>query len=115
MDAVDVADFSDASLREAAAQIRRTAAGHGTPEEAHSWAPLFAELSALAAREQPSPRILEELMWKLKLHSVEDELKKLRDSADLGLSQQAQLQELQRLRLSYLERLEAVRAQAPDE
>jgi hypothetical protein len=58
--------------------------------------------------------VAEELFWKLKLHSVEDSLKKLRDSADWGMSQQAQLQELQRLRLSYLERLDAVRAQAPD-
>jgi hypothetical protein len=31
------------------------------------------------------------------------------------LSQQTQLQQLQRLRLSYLERLESVRAQAPDQ
>jgi hypothetical protein len=48
------------------------------------------------------------------LHSTAAELKKLGGSADLGIRQQEQLQELQQLRLSILERLEEVRAQAPD-
>ena len=114
LDSLNMADFTDATLWEAATHIRhRTVAGE-TAEEAHRWAPLIAELDALAAREGPSLGVAEELFWKLKLHSVEDSLKKLRDSADWGMSQQAQLQELQRLRLSYLERLDAVRAQAPD-
>ncbi len=113
--ALDVADFGDASLWEAAAHIRRDVAGEATPEEAHTWAPLKAELSALAARERPSPSVLEELFTKIKLHGVEAALKNLPTNADLGLSQQTQLMELQRLRLSYLERLEAVRAQAPDQ
>jgi DNA primase len=112
---LDVADFTHTSLWEAATYARRDAAGEASPEEAHSWAPLKAELDALAAREGPSLRVLEELYWKLKLHSVEATLKNLRESADLGISQQARLQELQRLRLSHLERLEAVRAQAPDQ
>jgi len=111
---LDVADFSQASLWEAATHARREAAGDATPEEAHSWAPLKAELNALAAREGPSPRVLEELYWKIRLHSVAAELKKLGDSADLGLRQQQRLQELQQLRLSFLERLEDVRAQAPE-
>jgi len=116
LDSLNMADFTNASLWEAATHIRhRTVAGAGeTVEEAHRWAPLIAELDALAAREGPSLEVAEELFWKLKLHSVEDSLKKLPDSADWGMSQQAQLQELQRLRLSYLERLDAVRAQAPD-
>jgi DNA primase len=114
LDSLNMADFTDASLWEAATHLRhRTVAGE-TAEEAHRWAPLIAELDALAAREGPSLGVAEELFWKLKLHSVEDSLKKLRDSADWGMSQQTQLQELQRLRLSYLERLDAVRAQAPD-
>lgn len=114
LDSLNMADFTDALLWEAATHIRhRTVAGE-TAEEAHRWAPLIAELDALAAREGPSLGVAEELFWKLKLHSVEDSLKKLPDSVDWGMSQQAQLQELQRLRLSYLERLDAVRAQAPD-
>ncbi|MGN6378779.1 MAG: DNA primase [Gaiellales bacterium] len=111
---LDVADFSDASLWEAATYARREAAGEATPEEAHTWASLKAELNALAAREGPSLRVLEELFWKIKLHSVAGELKNLGSSADLGVRQQEQLQKLQQLRLSYLERLEEVRAQAPD-
>jgi hypothetical protein len=112
---LDVADFTDTSLWEAATYARRDVAGEASSEEAHSWAPLKAELDALAAREGPSLRVLEELYWKLKLHSVEATLKNLRESADLGISQQARLQELQQLRLSHLERLEAVRSQAPDQ
>jgi DNA primase len=111
---LDVADFSQASLWEAATHARREAAGDATPEEAYSWAPLKAELNALAAREGPSPRVLEELYWKIRLHSVAAELKKLGDSAELGMRQQQRLQELQQLRLSFLERLEDVRAQAPE-
>ena len=111
---LDVADFSQASLWEAATHARREAAGDATPEEAHTWAPLKAELNALATREGPSTRILEELYWKIRLHSVAAELKKLGGSADLGLRQQQRLQELQQLRLSFLERLEDVRAQAPE-
>ena len=75
----------------------------------------MAELGALAAREQASQRVLEELSWKLRLYALEAELKELAENADMALSQQAQLQELQRLRLSYRERLESVRAQAPDQ
>ena len=112
---LDVADWGDTSLGEVAAYIRRDVAGQTTPEEAHRWAPLMAELGALAAREQASQRVLEELSWKLRLYALEAELKELAENADMALSQQAQLQELQRLRLSYRERLESVRAQAPDQ
>ncbi len=115
LDELDVAHWGDTSLGEVATYIRRDVAGRSTPEEAHRWAPLIAELGALAAREQASPRVLEELSWKLRLHAVEAELKELGENADMALSQQAQLQELQRLRLSYRERLESVRAQAPDQ
>jgi hypothetical protein len=115
LDELDVAHWGDTSLGEVATYIRRDVAGQSTPEEAHRWAPLTAELGALAAREQASPRVLEELSWKLRLHAVEAELKELAENADMALSQQAQLQELQRLRLSYRERLESVRAQAPDQ
>ncbi len=111
---LDVADLGDTSLGEVATYIRRDLAGESSPEEAHRWAPLIAELGAMAAREQPSTRVLEELSWKLRLHSVDAALKDRARNAD-ELSQQAQLQELQQLRLSYLERLESVRAQAPDQ
>jgi DNA primase len=112
---LDMAHFDGASLGDAARYVRRQAEGESSPEEAHKWAPLIAELDALAAREQPSLRALEELSWKLRLHALESELKKLGQNAEMPLSQQTQLQELQKLRLSYLERLETVRAQAPDQ
>ncbi len=112
---LDMAHFDGASLGDAARYVRRQAEGESTPEEAHEWAPLIAELDALAAREQPSLRAMEELAWKLRLHALEAELKKLGQNAEMPLSQQTQLQELQKLRLSYLESLESVRAQAPDQ
>jgi hypothetical protein len=49
--------------------------------------------------------VLEELFWKLRLRRTEDELKTVQQNADLSLSQQQRLQELQELRLSILETL----------
>ena len=63
----------------------------------------MAELTALAAREAGSEAVLEELYSKLLLHRIEDELKALRENADLSLSQQQHLQQLQELRLTILE------------
>jgi hypothetical protein len=45
------------------------------------------------------------LFWKLRLRRTEDELKTVQQNADLSLSQQQRLQELQELRLSILETL----------
>ena len=50
-----------------------------------------------------SQAVLEELYWKLRLHRTEDELKALQQNADLSLSQQQRLQQLQELRLTILE------------
>ena len=47
--------------------------------------------------------MLQELFWKLRLRRTEDELKALQQNADLSLSQQQRLQELQELRLTILE------------
>jgi len=57
---------------------------------------------------------LEELYWKLHLYRTEDELKTLRQNADLELSRQQELQRLEELRLRLLATLESVRAHAPD-
>lgn len=111
---LDVAYFSDEPLREAAGHMRRLLAGEGETEDAERWAPLMAELNAVAAREVPSDSALEELFWKLHLYQTEDELKTLRRNADLNLSQQQELQRLEELRLRLLATLESVRAHAPD-
>ena len=83
--------------------IRRRLAGDLAPGEETTWAPLIAELSALASQEATSEAVLEELFWKLRLRRTEDELKALQENADLSLSQQQRLQELQELRLTILE------------
>ena len=111
---LDVAYFSDEPLREAAGHMRRILSGEGETEDAERWAPLMAELNAVAAREVPSDSALEELFWKLHLYQTEDELKTLRRNADLDLSQQQELQRLEELRLRLLATLESVRAHAPD-
>jgi len=64
---------------------------------------VIAELTALASQEATSETVLEELFWKLRLRRVEDELKTLEQNADLSLSQQQQLRDLQELRLTILE------------
>jgi DNA primase len=112
IDKLDVAHFTDASQWQAAMFIRRRSAGDITPEEADTWAPVIAELTALAAREGDSQAVLEELFWKLQLRRTQDELKALQENADLSLSQQQHLQELQARRLSILER---IRSQASQE
>jgi DNA primase len=111
---LDVAYFSDEPLREAAGHMRRLLAGEGETEDAERWAPLMAELNAVAAREVPSESALEELYWKLHLYRTEDELKTLGQNADLKISQQQELQRLEELRLRLLATLESVRAHAPD-
>ena len=60
---------------------------------------------ALASQEATSEAVLEELFWKLRLRRTEDELKTVQQNADLSLSQQQRLQELQELRLTILETL----------
>ena len=111
---LDVAYFPDEPLREAAGHTRRLLAGEGDIEDAERWAPFMAELNAVAAREAPSESALEELYWKLHLYRTEDELKTLRQNADLELSRQQELQRLEELRLRLLATLESVRAHAPD-
>jgi DNA primase len=111
---LDVAYFPDEPLREAAGHTRRLLAGEGEREDAERWAPFMAELNAMAAREAPSESALEELYWKLHLYRTEDELKTLRQNADLELSRQQELQGLEELRLRLLATLESVRAHAPD-
>ena len=68
-----------------------------------TWEPIIAELTALASQEATSEAVFEELFWKLRLRRTEDELKTLQQNADLSLSQQQRLQELQELRLTILE------------
>jgi hypothetical protein len=109
--ALDVAHFHSASRWEAATYVRRALAGETTPEEAHTWAPQMAELTALAGREAGSEAVLEELYSKLLLHRIEDELKALRENADLSLSQQQHLQQLQELRLTILETIRSSASQ----
>ena len=58
-----------------------------------------------------SEAVLQELYWKLLLHRTEDELKALRQNADLSLSQQQHLQELQELRLTILETIRSSASQ----
>jgi hypothetical protein len=69
---------------------------------------MIAELTALASQEATSDRVLQELFWKLSLRRVEDELKGLQQNADLSLSQQQRLQELQDERLSILETIRSL-------
>jgi hypothetical protein len=109
--ALDMAHFQSASRWEAATYVRRALAGETTPEEAHTWAPQMAEWTALSAREAGSEAVLQELYWKLLLHRTEDELKALRQNADLSLSQQQHLQELQELRLTILETIRSSASQ----
>ena len=85
--------------------VRRHLAGELAPEEDEGISPIIAELTALASQEATSEAVLEELFWKLRLRRTEDELKALQQNADLSLSQQQRLQELQELRLSILETL----------
>ncbi|MDX6549695.1 MAG: primase [Gaiellales bacterium] len=105
---LDVAHFSEPSRWEAATVVRRQLSGELAPEEERRWAPLIAELTALASQEATSPAVLEELFWKLRLRQTEDELKALQQNADLSLSQQQRLQELQELRLSILETIRSL-------
>ena len=111
---LDVANFSDTVHWEAATVVRRHLAGELSVQESHDQASLFADLAALAAREEATKRALEELFWKLQLHRVDSELKTLRESADLDQSR-SQLQQLPARRLSILDRLEAIRGQVPQE
>jgi len=112
IDKLDVAHFTDAERWQAAQHIRRQAAGESTVEEDTQWAPEIAELMALASKEGGSEPVLLELFWKLRLNRTQDELKALQENADLSLSQQERLRELQALRLSILER---IRSQASQE
>jgi DNA primase len=105
---LDVAHFSDPKRWEAATVVRRRLAGELAPEEERAWAPMIAELTALASQEATSERVLEELFWKLSLRRVEDELKGLQQNADLSLNQQQRLQELQDERLSILETIRSL-------
>jgi hypothetical protein len=105
---LDVAHFPDPKRWEAATVVRRRLAGELAPEEERAWAPMIAELTALASQEATSERVLEELFWKLSLRRVEDELKGLQQNADLSLNQQQRLQELQDERLSILETIRSL-------
>jgi DNA primase len=105
LDSLDMAHFPDPERWQAAMVVRRRLAGEPAPQEEHAWAPIIAELTALASQEATSEAVLEELFWKLRLRRTEDELKTLQQNADDSLSQQQRLQELQELRLSILETL----------
>jgi DNA primase len=105
---LDVAHFADPARWEAATVVRRRLAGELAPEEERAWAPMIAELTALASQEATSQRVLEELYWKLSLRRVEDELKGLQQNADLSLSQQQRLQEMQERRLTILETIRSL-------
>jgi DNA primase len=105
---LDVAHFADPARWEAATVVRRRLAGELAPEEERAWAPMMAELTALASQEATSPAVLVELSWKLKLRRTEDELKGLQQNADLSLSQQQRLQQLQELRLTILETIRSL-------
>ena len=105
---LDVAHFPEPSRWQAATVVRRRLAGELAPEEERAWAPMIAELTALASQEATSDRVLQELFWKLSLRRVEDELKGLQQNADLSLSQQQRLQELQDERLSILETIRSL-------
>jgi len=100
---LDVAHFPEPARWQAATVVRRRLSGEPAPEEDRSWSSVIAELTALASQEATSETVLEELYWKLRLRQVEDELKALQQNADLTLSQQQRLQELQELRLTILE------------
>jgi hypothetical protein len=105
LDSLDVAHFADPLRWHAATIVRRHLAGELAPEEDRASQPIIAELMALASQEATSEAVLEELFWKLRLRRTEDELKTVQQNADLSLSQQQRLQELQELRLSILETL----------
>jgi hypothetical protein len=76
-----------------------------------AWAPYIARLSALAAQAGISTAALRELALKLQLRKAEDQLKAASQSADLSLSEQRDLQQLQGLRLQILQ---AIRELTPD-
>ena len=83
-------------------QIRRG----GTPPRSWGGARPARERHTRTGHIKPtSEAVLEELFWKLRLRRTEDELKTVQQNADLSLSQQQRLQELQELRLSILETL----------
>ena len=103
LSSLDVAHFPEPGRWEAATVVRRTLSGEQAPEEDRTWSSVIAELTALASQEATSETVLEELFWKLRLRRVEDELKTLEQNADLSLSQQQQLRDLQELRLTILE------------
>jgi DNA primase len=105
LDSLDVAHFAEPSRWHAATVVRRHLAGELAPEEDRASQPIIAELMAVASQEATSEAVLEELFWKLRLRRTEDELKTVQQNADLSLSQQQRLQELQELRLSILETL----------
>jgi len=69
-------------------------------------------VDGIGPREGGSRAVLEELFWKLQLRRTQDELKALQENADLSLSQQQRLQDMQARRLSILER---IRSQASQE
>jgi DNA primase len=111
LDSLDVAHFPESSRWEAAMAVRRHLAGEVAPEEDQQWAHLIAELTAFASREATSEVVLEELFLRLQLRQIEDELKAAQENADLSLSQQQRLQELQELRLSTIETMRSLSQQ----
>jgi DNA primase len=111
LDSLDVAHFPESSRWEAAMAVRRHLAGEVAPEEDRQWAHLIAELTAFASREATSEVVLEELFLRLRLRQIEDELKAVQENADLSLSQQQRLRELQELRLSTRETMRSLSQQ----
>ncbi len=105
---LDMAHFADPSRLEAATVVRRRLSGELSAEEESAWAPLVAELTALASQEATSEAVLQELFWKVRLRQTEDELKALQQNADVSLSQQQRLQELQELRLTIRETIRSL-------
>jgi DNA primase len=105
---LDVAHFPEPSRWEAATVVRRRLRGELASEEEPRWAPMIAELTALASQEATSQAVLQELYWKLRLRQTEDELKALQQNADFSLSQQQRLQELQEQRLKILETIRSL-------
>jgi DNA primase len=105
---LDVAHFPEPSRWEVETVVRRRLSGDLASEEEPRWAPMIAELTALASQEATSQAVLQELYWKLRLRQTEDELKALQQNADFSLSQQQRLQELQELRLTILETIRSL-------
>ena len=64
---LDVAHFPEPSRWEAATVVRRRLSGDLASEEEPRWAPMIAELTALASQEATSQAVLQELYWKLRL------------------------------------------------